>query len=268
MTLTLSTRRDAFKDASHTTELAGYPLPDKDWYRHRNNNGEYAAVTFTKEKSIQGFNLTCSKYYILRDALVPLLHKDDIYKKRFNDANVKHDDLWPIFVTICEHDLVQHPTHIGWKHDMLFRWFKTTAETFPFLPADHWKWGRSDLSPKKGSPYMLYKLVSIRFEDEGGKVAIVRLVDLADDAVRPVMGNRIDMNPSDSSFDRLVKILLDNESINYQKGSKIKFLHLLRGNVYVAIETDKQLSYAIKQLRIRGTSKIEMRVVGVDVEDE
>lgn len=106
---------------------------------------------------------------------------------------------------------------------------------------------------------MLYKHVSIRVQDEEEKVAIIRVADLVDAAVRPPMGNMVDIDLSNIRFQHLVDIFLANRSLVYNNDEQIKFLHCLLGSIYVAIGNDKQLTYTIQQLQIRRTSTTEMR---------
>ena len=282
MSLSLSERRCAYKDTALTTLRAGYPLPDADWYRNTDEKtGHHVPMTFSKENFVQGFNITCGDYYILRDTLIPLLRKDDLYKKRFNNANVDYDYLWPIFDKLKAHTLLQHSAHVGWRHQMLFRWITVTAEwikrlekadgdvkNFPFLPQENWRWGRGDLSPKKRAPYTLYKHVSLRVVHEDESVAIVRVADLVDGSARPIMGNMVDIDLCNLRFTRLRQTLIENNFFGMLDTHEIQFLHPLAGNQYVAIEDDKQLAYAVQHLRIRGASKIDIQVVGTSEEHD
>ncbi|CAE6998997.1 hypothetical protein HRS9139_04059 [Pyrenophora teres f. teres] len=272
--LALAERVAAFQDSSLKIPRAGYPLPDAAWYRNCDpKTGTHIPMTFSKERFVQGFNLTCGEYYILRDHLVKALRKDNIYKKKFNDPNVDYDHLWPIFDDLNRHPLLQNDAHVGWRHHMLFRWVTVTAawitqlekkipdvNTYPFLPAENWKWGRADLSPKKKAPYVLYKHINIRFVGKREEVVIIRVIDLMEKDERPKMGDMTDLNLDRIRFTRLIERLHENTAVEFEDNDKIFFLHASAGNRYVTIGNDRQLAYALQLLRIRGSSKVELRL--------
>ncbi|KAE8862892.1 hypothetical protein CFE70_000769 [Pyrenophora teres f. teres 0-1] len=273
MALTIAERCAAFQEPSLTIARAGYPLPDAAWYRNADPTTRvHVPMTFSKEKFVQGFNLTCGEYYILRDHLFTLLSSRDIYKMRFNNPNVDYDYLWPIFEDLNKHPLLQYNAHVGWRHQMLFRWMTVTAawmkqldkktsdiKTFPYLPAENWKWGRLDLSPKKKVPYVLYKHINIRIVDEEKDVIIIRVVDLIDKDKQPKMGDMTDLDLDHVRFARLTERLKESNILEYGENDEVVFLHTLVGNRYVAISNDRQLVYALQLLRVRGSSKVELK---------
>ncbi|OAL46019.1 hypothetical protein IQ07DRAFT_624133 [Pyrenochaeta sp. DS3sAY3a] len=223
---------------------AGYPIPSPNWYRNSDKKGNHVPMTFSKENFVQGFDLTCGEYYILREALVPRLLKDDLFKKKFNNPNVDYDILWPIFDKMTKHPLLQHDIHDGWKHHMLFRWITNFDTGFGYLPPENWKWGCDSLNPKNRAPYTLFKHINIRFTKSDGNetVIVVRVADLVEEDQRLVMGNTTDIDITHIELSRLKNIIRDKPDADRY----VEFLHILRGNVYVGIEDDKQLQYAIR----------------------
>lgn len=144
-----------------------------------------------------------------------------------------------MFGKISNYALLQHLVPVGWKYQMLFRWFTVMAEqiktlekkdednrSFLFLPAEYWKWGRSDLSPKKRAPYTQYKYLAIRIEDESDvdNVTIVRVADLVNEDVRPPMGNMIDLDLSDVQYKRLTDILVEKMGFKDSNGREMSTL--------------------------------------------
>lgn len=106
---------------------------------------------------MQGFDLTCGEYYILREALVSLLLQDDLCSKDLHtDMNAKFDS-WNIWEQMKLHPLLQHPVHPKWRHDMLWKWISSTsqwiskhqeAQDSGVIPDKGWEWGPERLAQK------------------------------------------------------------------------------------------------------------------------
>lgn len=157
---------------------------------------------------------------------------------------------------------------------MLFRWITVTAEwmkqlykknsdalNFPYLPPENWKWSTTQMSPKKKTPYVLFKHINIWIANKDNEVAVIRTIDLVQEELQPVLGNMIDLDVSQLQHSRLIERIEQNRSITLDASYTILFMHPLLGNRYVAIQNDKELSYAVQTLRLRGSSKIELMAV-------
>ena len=164
---------------------------------------------------------------------------------------------------------------------MLFRWIAVTATwmhklhqkdlllEFPFYPDENRKWGRVDLSPKKNIMFTLHTHVSIRIVDNEDEAVIIRIMDLLDKNGQPELGDISDLDPDKVSLTRFAAILgRKKKSFEYPTNSLITFKHTLTGNEKIAITKSKQLAYALKLLRTRRKSEIEMRVDTFAEEEE
>jgi hypothetical protein len=252
----------------------GYPEPDLAWYRNADaKTGEHVPITFSKENFLRGFNLTVGEYYIARDALATLLSTHNIYMKKFNDPNVDYDFIWPVFKKINGHELLAYQCHIGWRYHMLCRWITVISawmkqldkrsgfKEFPYLPEENWKWGCIALSPKKKLPYQLYKQINMRVVNRKQEVAIIRILDLVEKNKQPNLGTIEDLNLDDVNIQELVKLLDKNPNFTYDSDDVIVFSHALVGHRYISIGSNRHLAYALRQLRTRGSSKINLVVV-------
>ncbi|KAI4710493.1 hypothetical protein J4E89_004948 [Alternaria sp. Ai002NY15] len=140
---------------------------------------------------------------------------------------------------------------------------------FPLYPDDNRKWGRVDLSPKKKIPFTLHKHVSIRIVNNEDEAAIIRVMDLLDKNDQPELGDISDLHPDKVSLTRFAAVLRrKKKSFEYPANSLNTFKHTLTGNQQIAITKSKQLAYALKLLRTRGKSKIEMRLDTFAEEEE
>ena len=78
-----------------------------------------------------------------------------------------------------------------------------------------------------------------------------------------------DLNPDKVSLTRSAAILgRKKKSFEYPANSLVTFKHTLTGNQQIAVTKSKQLAYALKLLRTRGKSEIEMRVDTFAEEEE
>jgi hypothetical protein len=68
----------------------GYPLPDWQFYEGRTDR-KYPRqkVSYSQEKFVHGFDLTCGEFYRLREWLVPPLIEGQLYKQDLGKHDVK-----------------------------------------------------------------------------------------------------------------------------------------------------------------------------------
>lgn len=89
--------------------------------------GDYVIMRSSKVNCVAGFNNQVEEYYVARATLVRLLTKDKTFKEKFGNPNATHDHVCPIFSKINRQKLLAHQCHMGWRHQMLFRWINVTA---------------------------------------------------------------------------------------------------------------------------------------------
>jgi hypothetical protein len=77
-------------------------------------------VTYSQEKFVRGFDLTCGEFYRLREWLVPLLIEGQLYKQDLGKHDVKWD-LCKFHEETCKHSTLASKTMVPlyWTQKMV-----------------------------------------------------------------------------------------------------------------------------------------------------
>jgi hypothetical protein len=212
------------RNPKHYERRAGYPLPDSAWYRNTNDDGDHVPMTFSKENFVRGFNITCGEYYVIRDALVTLLHQDDFYKKDLHkDMNAKYK-AWEIWEKMFEHALLQHPVPLKWRHNMLWKWISGTSSWIERhkdaldngdVPDKGWEWGPDRLTPKNAPPHIQFQHIKIRVITPDEVAQTVSVISLLDGDEKRKPSSPVDLNPGNIRITHLHELLKQHDFPHY-----------------------------------------------------
>ncbi len=155
-----SLHADDTRNSSYYERRAGYPLPDKAFFKDQ-SGGKRTKVHYMDENLVRGFNLTPGEFYRLRESVIPHLIKDGLYKTDFKDTYSQ----WDLYAII---DAVMQPHRIlrlkpnynqvaaYWRHNMFLKfltrvaiWMEENASVMfsvngelMLIPRDaNWSWG-------------------------------------------------------------------------------------------------------------------------------
>jgi hypothetical protein len=108
---------DNTRNPSYYEPRAIYALPTKSFYEDRTHTSQpHKAVKYTEETFVRGLNLRCGEFYRLREATVPHLIENKLYKQDFDTQDVKWD-LYEVYAKVLKHDLPKGKTTVStcWK---------------------------------------------------------------------------------------------------------------------------------------------------------
>ncbi|CAE6998987.1 hypothetical protein HRS9139_04061 [Pyrenophora teres f. teres] len=252
------------RNPKYYEKRAGYPLPDAEWYRNsKDETGDHIPMTFSKENFVQGFNLTCGQYYILRDHLVKALRKDDFYKKDFHrDMDAKFD-AWNIWDELNKHPLLQNASnaHPKWRHDMLWKWISGTSLWIEkhvealdngMTPDKGWEWGPDRITPKNGPNYVQFQHIRIRISDATKVERIIPVIALIEGNMKAKPNSPIDLDTELVRLEHLRNILVNTKNFTLHEDDQIMWT--LEGENF-EIETDGDLVTALSTLRCQDSDR-------------
>jgi hypothetical protein len=262
MTKSLFPVNDA-RNPKYYEKRAGYPLPGDAWYRNSSPAGDHVPMTFSKENFVRGFNLTCGEFYILRDALVPLLRNDNFYLRDFHKDMDAKWSAWNIWDQMNKHKLLQHTTPLKWRHDMLWKWISSTSLWIEKhkdeldagnQPDKGWQWGPERITPKNAPPHVQFQHLKIQItntaDESKDDIVFVRSLINGDD--KTAVSSPRDLDPEDLRLEHLHSTLVKHAIIEFDPKS-----HQLMWEYESAdlvIETDADLVTALDTLRIQSRS--------------
>jgi len=275
---------DDKRNPSYYLPRAGHPAPTKEFYEGRENGeGTAQPVSYTHEKFVRGFDLTCGEFYRLREAMIPHLLEDGLYAKSLNEPNPKWE-MWEVYEKALQHGLLKEkkvPPY--WKHKIIHRFIQDLAmwmvkKNLAFegqgenwraeLPRDfNWEFGADIMFDRFEGWYQFQHLV-VMIEDVNSLVPwpvkvrdILRQPTASSPPIGPVSWK--DINIAYVSFDELWVVIKKSPPLaKYNTQTHVlKYRHPEDTSVSLRISDDASLQGALTTLRAKSNYHVRISIV-------